>query len=142
MKHLAIPLFIGVALLFAPARLPACICEIYYDGSPRSMMHHARVVFVGEVLEVRPTTAAEREEGSNFYKVRLRVNRYWKGTKGGEVLVETDMTGCGPFFRVGEKYLVYGRGNKLNTSCTRTRNVEDAQEDLEAIGPGKESGAK
>jgi len=66
------------------------------------MKHHAKAVFIGEVLEVREATKEEREEYSNFYVVRMRVQRYWKGIKSGEVSVETDLTGCGPNLRVGE----------------------------------------
>jgi len=49
------------------------------------MKHHAKAVFIGEVLEVREATKEEREEYSNFYIVRMRVQRYWKGIKSGEV---------------------------------------------------------
>jgi hypothetical protein len=100
-------------------------------------MRHARSVFVGEVLEVREATTSEREENSNAYIVRMRVERYWKGIKSGEINVETDMTGCGPYFRVGEKFLVYGMGKRLNTACSGTRKLERAEKDLEALGPGK-----
>ena len=116
----------------------ACTCEIFGDGSPRSVIHQAKAVFIGKVLEVRPATKAEREDGSNSYIVRLRVERFWKGIKGSEVFVETDMFGCGPNFEVGQKYLVYGMRKRLETACTGTRKVEDAEEDLKAIGPGKE----
>ena len=102
------------------------------------MKHHAKAVFIGEVLEVRVATKAEREEYSNFYIVRMRVERYWKGIKSREVTVETDLTGCGPNLQVGEKYIVYGIGKRLNTSCTRTRKLGDAKKDLEALGRGKE----
>jgi hypothetical protein len=47
------------------------------------------------------------------------------------------MTGCGPYFRVGEKFLVYGMGKRLNTACSGTRKLEYAEKDLEALGPGK-----
>ena len=101
-------------------------------------MHHAKAVFIGEVLEVRPATKAEREDGSNPYIVRLRVERFWKGVKSSQAFVETDMFGCGPNFKVGQKYLVYGMGIRLQTACTGTRKLEDASADLIALGPGKE----
>jgi hypothetical protein len=102
------------------------------------MKHHAKAVFIGEVLEVREATKAEREEYSNIYVVRMQVEGYWKGIKSGEVNVETDLTGCGPNLRVGNKYLVYAVGKRLNTSCTRTRVLEGAEKDLRALGPAKE----
>jgi hypothetical protein len=101
-------------------------------------MHHAKAVFVGEVLEVRAATKAELEQYSNSFIVRMRVERYWKGIKSGEVTVETDMFGCGPNLEVGAKYLVYGIGKRLNTGCTGTRKLENADKDLKALGPCKE----
>jgi len=106
------------------------------------MKHHAKAVFIGAVVEVREATKAEREEYSNFYIVRMRAERYWKGIESGEVNVETDLTGCGPNRKVGTKYLVYGMGKRLNTSCTRTRMLEDAEKDLRALGRAKELKSK
>jgi hypothetical protein len=95
-------------------------------------------VFIGEVLEVREATKAEREQYSNSFVVRMRVERYWKGIKSAEVNVETDMTGCGPYFRVGDKFLVYGMGKRLDTSCSGTRKLEYADKDLKILGRSKE----
>ncbi|SRR5713226_57696 len=138
MKLPTLSTMLVLAFFLAPARAYSCTCEIFGDGSPGSTKHHAKAVFIGEVLEVRASTKSEREEYSNFYIVRMRVERYWKGIKSGEVTVETDLTGCGPNLRVGEKYLVYAMGKRLNTSCTRTRKLVDAEKDLEALGRGKE----
>ena len=88
-------------------------------------------------MEVREATSAEREQDSNSFIVRMRVERYWKGIKSGEVTVETDMTGCGPYFRVGDKFLVYGRGKRLDTGCGRTRKLEYADKDLKVLGRPK-----
>ena len=100
-------------------------------------MRHAKAVFAGEVLKVREATKSEQEENSNAYIVRMRVERYWKGIKFGEINVETDMTGCGPYFRVGEKFLVYGMGKRLNTACSGTRKLEHAEEDLNLLAKVK-----
>ena len=127
----------GLALFLIPSLARACTCEVYGDGSPRSRMHYAKAVFVGEVLEVREATKSEREEYSDAYMGRMRVDRYWKGIKSGEINIETDMIGCSPCFRVGEKFLVYGRGKRLNTACSGTRKLEYAEKDLKALGPGK-----
>ncbi|MBZ5702433.1 MAG: hypothetical protein LAN84_11365 [Acidobacteriia bacterium] len=132
----------GLALFLIPSLARACTCEVYGDGSPRSRMHYAKAVFIGEVLEVREATKSEREEYSNAYIVRMRVDRYWKGIKSSEINVETDMTGCGPYFRVGEKFLVYGMGKRLNTACSGTCKLEYAEKDLKALGPGKGFKAK
>jgi hypothetical protein len=138
MRRFRLTALFAVASVLIPVKGRACTCEIFGDGTPNSMKHQAKAVFIGEVLEVREATKAEREEYSNSYIVRMRVEGYWKGTKSGEVNVETDLTGCGPNLRVGKKYLVYGMGKRLNTSCTRTRMLEDAEKDLRALGRAKE----
>ena len=127
-----------LAFFLAPTKAYSCTCEFYGDGSPRSVMHHAKAVFVGEVLEVREATKSEREENSGPFIVRMRVEHYWKGIKSGEINVETDMTGCGPYFRVGERFLVYGMGKRLSTACSGTRLLQDAEKDLKALGPAKD----
>jgi hypothetical protein len=105
-------------------------------------MHYAKAVFVGEVLEVRSATKSDREENPSPFIVRMRVERYWKGIKSGEINVETDMTGCGPYFRVGDKFLVYGMGKRLRTACSGTRKLEYAEENLQALGRSKEFKSK
>lgn len=144
MRRLAIPVLIAVALLSIPVSVRGCTCEIFGDGTERGMLHYSKAVFVGEVLEVRQATKEEREDGSDLYFVRLRVERYWKGIKTSEIWVGADMYGCGPNFEVGQKYLVNARGKKrLSTSiCMRTRKLEYAADDLKALGPGKQLKAK
>ncbi len=127
-----------VAVLLATSMTGACTVEVIGDGSPRSMIHHARAVFAGEVLEITNTPQSEREMGVTPYSVRLRVNRYWKGVKTREVTVHTDMVGCGPHFEVGRTYLVYGFGKELETASSRTKELRFADDDLRVIGPGKE----
>ena len=84
-RRLVLAMLPGFALFLIPSMACACTCEIYGDGSPRSTMRHARAVFTGEVLEVREATKPEQEENSNAYIVRMRVERYWKGIKSGEI---------------------------------------------------------
>ena len=139
MKLLTFVVILLLMPFLIPTRTFSCECVILGDGSPNSMRHRAKAVFIGEVLEVRVATEAEREEYSNLYIVRMRVERYWKGIKSNEVTVETDLTGCGPNLQVGEKYLIYGMEKRLNTTCTRTRKLEYAEKDLEALGRAKES---
>jgi hypothetical protein len=51
-----------LVFFLAPAKTYSCECGIFGDGSPNSMKHYAKAVFIGEVLEVREATTAEREE--------------------------------------------------------------------------------
>ena len=125
-------------LFFFPIRSLGCTCQIYGDGSPRAFRHYAKIVFAGEVVEVKQTIESERENGASQYAVRFRVERYWKGPVPAEAVVHTDLHGCGPDFKVGTRYLVYAMGKTLETACTRTRILADADRDLRELGPGKD----
>jgi hypothetical protein len=138
MKHVVRAMSVLSAGLLVMAIASACTIEIRGDGSPGYMRRHAKVVFVGEVLEITDTPKAELELGANHYSVRLRVDRFWKGVKTREATVHTDMFGCGPRFEVGRKYLVYAFGEELETANTGTRELRYADKDLRAIGPGKD----
>jgi hypothetical protein len=85
------------------------------------MRHHAKAVFVGEVLEVRES---KQTDEVTPYAVRFRVERYWKGVETNEITVHTDLHGCGPNLEVGNEYLVYAMSKQLETGCTRTRKIE------------------
>ncbi len=126
---------IGLALFLFPLLTNGCTCEIHGDGSPRSFMRHAKAVFVGEVLEVRETTPAERKEVPSPFE-RFRVERYWKGIKTIEITVHTDLHGCGPNLEVGKRYLVYAMGKELETARSGTKELTGASADLQALGPG------
>jgi hypothetical protein len=138
MNRLTISAAFILTIVLVATRAYSCTCEIHGDGSPESSRRHAKALFIGEVLEVREATKGEREDSSNSFIVRMRVEGYWKGIKSREVNVETDMTGCGPYFRVGEKFLVYGMGRRLETACSGTRKLEYADKDLRILGKPKE----
>jgi hypothetical protein len=124
------------AALLAESPASACTCEFYGSG-PLDAMHHAKSVFVGEVLEVREISAFESEDGASSFAVRLRVEKYWKGVKTIEITVHTDLHGCGPDMRVGKKYLVFAMHRPLETACSGTKELAYADADLRALGPGK-----
>jgi hypothetical protein len=66
------------------------------------------------------------------------VDRIWKGAHCGTVTVQTasDSAACGYSFEVGRTYLVYAfkEGGLSTNICTRTRVIEEASEDLAALG--------
>jgi len=100
-------------------RIP--VCEAYNSSS---------VIFIGEVSEI---TAIENRE----LRVRFMLQRSYRGVEGTEVEVVTGMGGgdCGYQFIKGTTYFVYAyrnlRDNRIQTStCTRTRTLTDAGEDL------------
>src|SRR3972149_4946781 len=105
LRRAALVLLLGLLTWIYPAY--SCTCVAYADNSPRAWKGRSKAVFAGEVLEVRAATHAEKENWAGFYVVRLRVERYWKGVKGQDISVASDLVGCGPNFRVGEKWIVY-----------------------------------
>src|ERR1044072_7680069 len=89
MKHLLI--LVGIfLLLLAPGDAFACTCA--NPLPPRKELKKARAVFVGEVLEVKELTSANKlAEGKFLFAVRFRVDQYWKGITTPEVTILTDM---------------------------------------------------
>lgn len=107
----------------------ACTCAP--PPPPAEARDAADSVFSGRVLSVTP--------GKNGLDVEIQVDRSWKQARCGTVVVQTasDSAACGFGFEVGKSYLVYAdiEKGKLTTSlCSRTRAIEDAGEDLAALG--------
>jgi hypothetical protein len=91
-------------------------------------------VFTGEVLT---------EEKSGDTRVfEFKVEKYWKGKNDERVVIHVYETArYQAFFKKGEKYLIYATRDadgKLHVGrCSRSRDVEDAAEDLQKLGKGK-----
>jgi len=100
--------------------------------SLKGTLKNSTAIFSGEVLEIR--------SGVNFLEARFRVERSWKGVEAEQVSVLTENTAESPHYRVGEKYLVFAgiRDGKLFTgSCSRTKRLQYAEEDLKQLGEEK-----
>ena len=129
---------LGALLLVpAPAGACSCTCKKLGDGGPRAMAKHSAAVFVGEAIQVIDPTETERKHEYYGIGVKFRVERYWKGVKTREIVVHTRYTCCQIMLNTGTKYLIYAAGSKLETGCTRTRQLDRADDDLKALGPGK-----
>jgi hypothetical protein len=120
----------------------ACSCE---PPAPQKLFRAAQAVFVGEVVDIHESTVPL---GKGFpalsYAVTFKISKYWKGVKGSEITVHSDLGGleCHQFaFRKGEKYLVYAFGKDLVsiTGCTRSGQIdaEYVKEQLKLFGKGK-----
>jgi hypothetical protein len=133
-------LFIAtLLLLWLPAARPAEACTCRPPGSPREERDLAAAVFSGRVVHV--------VEVDYMYRVLLEVDRTWKGIDGNTVVVYTALNSaaCGVSFERGQAYLVYALFNDdiLHTHlCTRTARLEDADEDLDALGRGEAVGRR
>lgn len=116
----------------------ACSCAGL--GSPSGNVRHANAVFRGRVLSI---------EGSGFARrrVRFEVLASWKGPVDRELTVETGSGygDCGFNFESDREYVVYAyppRDAKQPTDaletndCTRTNQIEDADDDLKYLEAG------
>jgi hypothetical protein len=131
----------GVAVLilafFCAIAVRPCTIEALGDGTPRSRLHYAKAVFVGEVVEIGSTPRAQQEQCASALAVRFRVEQYWKGVNTKQITVHSDLTGCGPSFTVGKRYLVYARGSTLEAGPLAAQALQNAAADLRSLGPGK-----
>ena len=129
---------IGVLLcLVASAGVSAACTCMHLRGDPAQAFTAASAVFSGKVVEI---TEGESSSPIDLKQltVKFRVEKSWKLVRQPEVMVLTvNMTNlCGFPFKVGESYLVYGRGgnNLFGTDiCTRTTGLMSAKEDLEFL---------
>jgi len=100
-------------------------------------MEGASAVFSGRVIEIQ-----QDQQPLAAKRVTFEVDRSFKGVDAGRVVVTTASDGamCGFGFQKGESYLVYCYGGQeaLGTNlCTRTKNLDAADEDLKELGEGK-----
>jgi hypothetical protein len=101
------------------------------------MKRHSTAVFVGQVADFAAPTSEAMKHYFGF-AVKFRVERYWKGVKAQEIIVYMSSSCCSTLHpEIGNKYLVYAVGKRLETTCTRTRPLEAADDDLRALGSAK-----
>jgi hypothetical protein len=128
MKRLICASFLLSAIPFGASAVYACEC--LPKRSPRGELRQAKAVFVGEVVEANV--------GGERGLFRFRVERSWKGVKEQFVSISSQRGLCSLSFGVGERWLVYAYGDEMLTDfCMRTVRLENAAEDLKALGRGK-----
>ena len=144
-RHLFTAFLLG-ALLLCASNVSACECD---PPSQRSTFNHSSAVFIGEVIEIAdsdvPLFKDLKPAPKSSFAVTFKVIEYWKGVRGSQVVVHSDLGGmpCHQFaFRKGEKYLVYAEGKTLIaiTGCTRSRIVENTEyyrSELRGLGRSK-----
>lgn len=94
----------------------------------------SEAVFVGEVL-------SEKKDG-NTKTFDFKVEKYWKGADSKKIKIDVYETArYQAWFKVGKSYLVYASkdedGNLRVSRCSRSKDVEFAEEDLQKLGTGK-----
>ena len=100
----------------------------------RSAYSQSKAVFVGEVVG--------EEKNGDLRSFDFKVEKYWKGADARRVEVLVYETArFQAWFKKGEKYLIYApadENGKLRVyRCSRSRDVDNAEEDLQKLGEGK-----
>jgi hypothetical protein len=100
----------------------------------RSAYSQSKAVFVGEVV------GEEKSGDTRIFD--FKVEKYWKGTKSARLKIMVYETArYQAWFKKGGKYLIYataGTDGELYVGrCSRSRDAEDAEEDLQKLGEGK-----
>lgn len=132
MRRLLALIGLSVSLVVVvPVAAEACTCAP--QGPPCQEVWESPVIFAGTVIEVE-------QPGPHFQtRARFRITEAFRGTEAGEIDIHLRGGGsasCDPEFKVGESWLVYGHNQWeggpgwTTSSCSRTRLLENAQEDL------------
>jgi hypothetical protein len=117
-------------LLLVPRSALACSCV---QAPPETAFAEHDAVFEGRV--------AQLSTQGDALVATFEVVQHWKGIEHESAIVRTPSSSaaCGVSFEVGTSWLVYAdrEGGLLTTGlCSRTRRIEDAEEDVAALGAG------
>ena len=136
MQHL-IRAIVVVGILTSSAQIVySCTCSA---ANQRRSFKDAAVVFIGRVIEIRELKEDAPYKGGFpvALKVRLKVEKSWKGKKQPEITVLSQQyTGwCGGFnFKVGERYLLYAYTEDkwliAHSVCTRSSPLAQASDQV------------
>ena len=137
--RIRIPIISLALFVFAQPTF-ACLCS---GGSRKSAFNHARkkatVIFVARAVDVYNGITHGEFPG---WRVRLKVDRYWKGQVTEEMVVFTGPGNCASYFRVGDEYLIFAYvpsdAEHLYTDvCMQTGPVGLQAYNLKRLGKGK-----
>lgn len=123
-------------------------CSCMPPGPPEQERNRSDAVFAGAVETIQNSTTSEFMGPGQDVTVTFDVSQVWKGQESETVAVKTatSSASCGYAFQEGESYLVYaeedeggeayhGEDGELTVSlCSRTAPLEDAEQDINALG--------
>ena len=134
---------VAVALLALVAARPAAACSCAAELEPDVALEGADVVFEGQPIEVKPLQV---DLGFGDYlgarRFRFDVTRYFKAQLGPSVPIFTvdQRSACGREYSLGQTYVIYARytdeGLLTDFACSRSRQLDAAEEDLTLLGAG------
>ena len=129
----------GLCFLLAAGQAHACACGDL--PSPTEALAQSAKVFSGKVVHVSDGGGTERAPAllSGYVLVEFEVYAVWKGPAFATMFIETAWWSgsCGVEFYVGQEWLVYSFDGETAHPCGRTRHLELAQADLDALGEGQ-----
>jgi hypothetical protein len=120
-----------LSFLFIALTSSACDCISQVEMSLE--YHRSRSVVIGKITKI-----AKSKDEKQFL-VTVEILEDFKGNKKGQsVIVRTNVSGraCGYDFTVGHQYLIYANRDDRNpgswstSTCSRTRSMRDAEDDL------------
>ena len=130
MRRALLTLCSGLFLAVSPSLAEACSCV--GDRPPCQETWTSPIVFAGRVTAIVPVKDGDTRFGPR--RVRFAVTEAFRGPDTPEVDIHLDGSSCDPDFKEGEEYLVYGSHRRgagwTASSCSRTRPLRDAAEDL------------
>lgn len=111
--------------------------------APSVAVASAEAVFEARVEGVTADTSSfGGGQGLGNVRYDLEVLRQWKGELGAsaQLTTRTSSAACGRNLAIGKVYLIYASkqddGQLTDTSCSRTRPANLADEDFAVLGPG------
>lgn len=132
-------LFAGLCFLLTAPQAHACSCGDV--PSPTVALAQSAKVFSGKVVHVSGGDGTLREPAllSGYVTVEFEVYAVWKGQPFATMYIETAWWSgsCGVEFYVGQEWLVYSYDGITTHPCGRTRHLELAQTDIDALGEGQ-----
>ena len=115
-------------------------CSCISPAPPKESLEESTAVFVGKVIDIDVPSGIVV---SNVVSVNVtfEVSKIWKGHDYKNLVLTTARGGasCGYPFKENEVYIVYAYGEEgiLSThTCSRTRLLSSAQDDLQELGAG------
>ncbi len=150
MKKCKLIFFTTLFLLFSISTIPATDCRAV--GKPSVELKRATAVFSGKVIAFERQYISDEKDvdfGGEALLVRIKVDRWWKGSNGTNEVVLRTGTAYFPNatkrtsedfkFLDEESYLVYAytyKENLMTDGCSRTITLSKAEEDLKELGEG------
>lgn len=135
-------IFILLCLFMVSHTSSASACSCVENPGVEVSFEQSQAVFSGKVLDI------QRNEGKGNYGrlVHFKVRQTWKGIEDSQVIIVTGWGDgdCGFDFQVGQEYLVYGNESEMYgekalvaLSCSRTSEINLAQDDLQILEDGE-----